>query len=50
MAKLIRIDEFGVELIAEDFFHGCFDWDESIGLGATENEYIIPADAKLEGV
>ena len=51
MAKLIRIDEFGPELISDDFFHGCDDWDEEIGLTFTGGEeFIIPADALLEGV
>ena len=51
MAKLIRIDEFGPELISDNLFHGCDDWDESIGLTFTGGEeFIIPADAKLGGL
>jgi len=50
MAKLLRIDEFGTELISDDFFHGCDDWDESIGLTFTGGEeFIIRADVKLNG-
>lgn len=50
MAKLIRIDEFGAYIISEDIFGGCDDCDEDIGVSRTEDEYIIPNDAILEGL
>ena len=50
MAKLIRIDEFGAYITSDDIFGGCDDWDEEIGIKRTEEEYIIPKDALLEGL
>lgn len=49
MAKLIRIDEFGVYVTSDNIFGGCDDWDEEFGSKRTDDEYIIPRDALLEG-
>lgn len=48
MAKCIRIDEFGAYITSDDIFGGCDDWDEEVR--RTEDEYIIPNDARLEGL
>lgn len=50
MAKLIRIDEFGAYLTSDDIFGEGDDWDMDFGVGRTDDEYIIPNDAMLEGL